>query len=60
MGLRPELVEVVGRLRREHHGCINDDELPAVRAALRAEFAEAEVVTVLAEAFSRNPDGTSR
>lgn len=57
MRLRPDLVEVVHRLRQEHWGAI-DDEFPRVLAEVRTEVAEADLPVVLAAAFGRNPDGT--
>ncbi|MFF0413736.1 hypothetical protein ACFYUY_25285 [Kitasatospora sp. NPDC004745] len=53
MGLRPELVAVVHRLREEHRGWILDEDLPGVLAELRATVPEAELPTVLEAAFGR-------
>ncbi|MEU3600509.1 hypothetical protein ABZ714_17595 [Streptomyces sp. NPDC006798] len=59
MRLRPELVEVVHRLRQEHLGVIGDDEFPGVLAETRAQVPEADLPAVLVAAFGRLPDGTT-
>ncbi|WP_433890491.1 hypothetical protein [Streptomyces sp. CA-111067] len=58
MRLRPDLVEVIHRLRREHGGAIDDEEFPRVLAEVRTDVAEVDLPAVLAAAFGRNPDGT--
>ncbi|MFF8775065.1 hypothetical protein [Kitasatospora sp. NPDC015120] len=58
MRLRPELVEVIHRLRQEYVGFIQDDDFPGVLAELRVTVPEADLPAVLAAAFGRNPDGT--
>jgi hypothetical protein len=55
--LRPDLVEVIHRLRQEHWGAVDDDEFPGV-AGVRTVVAEADLPAVLAAAFGRNLDGT--
>ncbi|MET3988048.1 hypothetical protein [Streptomyces sp. PvR034] len=55
--LRPELVEVVYRLRQEYMGAIDDDDFPHVLAELRAIVAPADLPVVLDAAFGRKPDG---
>ncbi|MEV7520471.1 hypothetical protein [Streptomyces sp. NPDC091371] len=57
MLLRPELVEVVHRLRQEHMGVLHDDDFPEVLAEVRAGVPEADLPAVLASAFGRKPDG---
>ncbi|MFD9124566.1 hypothetical protein [Kitasatospora sp. NPDC059571] len=59
MRLRPELVEVIHRLRQDHLGFIEDVDFPDVLAELRVAVPEADLPAVLAAAFGRNPDGTS-
>ncbi|MFH8386749.1 hypothetical protein ACH4E7_38525 [Kitasatospora sp. NPDC018058] len=59
MRLRPELVEVIHRLRQEYLGAIDDADFPDVLAELRAAVPEADLPVVLAAAFGRNPDGTT-
>lgn len=59
MRLRPELVEVVHRLRQEYSGAIDDAGFPDVLTELRAAVPEADLSVVLAAAFGRNPDGTA-
>ncbi|EFL12844.1 hypothetical protein [Streptomyces sp. C] len=59
MGLRPELVEVIHRLRQEYLGLIADEDFPHVLAEMRAAIPEADLPAVLDAAFGRNPDGTS-
>ncbi|GAA3047774.1 hypothetical protein GCM10020229_68890 [Kitasatospora albolonga] len=56
MGLRPELVEVIHRLRREYLGSIDEEDLPGVLAELRATLTEADVRTVVTEAFGCGPE----
>ncbi|MFC9706066.1 hypothetical protein ACFTWD_35865 [Streptomyces sp. NPDC056943] len=58
MRLRPELVEVIHRLRQEHLGAIDDADFPDVLAELRVAVPEADLPAVLAAAFGLNPDGT--
>ncbi|MFJ4094072.1 hypothetical protein ACIPYS_21035 [Kitasatospora sp. NPDC089913] len=58
MRLRPELVEVIHRLRQEYLGFIEDVDFPDVLAELRAAVPEADLPTVLAAAFGLHPDGT--
>ncbi|RPE36708.1 hypothetical protein [Kitasatospora cineracea] len=57
MRLRPELVEVVHRLRQEHLGAVDDAGFPDVLAELRTAVPEADLPVVLAAAFGRDPDG---
>ncbi|MHB9854561.1 hypothetical protein [Streptomyces sp. Tue6028] len=59
MRLRPELVEVVHRLRQEHMGVVDDDRFPQVLAEVRATVPETDLPAVLAAAFGRGPDGTT-
>ncbi|MFG2291011.1 hypothetical protein ACGFOU_33675 [Streptomyces sp. NPDC048595] len=59
MQLRPELVEVIYRLRQEHMGAIDDDTFRHVLAEVRATVSEADLPAVLEAAFGRNPDGTT-
>ncbi|MGC0334336.1 hypothetical protein RKD23_007326 [Streptomyces sp. SAI-170] len=59
MRLRPELVDVIRRLREEHLGLIGDDEFRHVLAEVRAEVPEADLPAVLEAAFGRRPDGTT-
>ncbi|WP_327414166.1 hypothetical protein [Streptomyces sp. NBC_01233] len=58
MRLRPELFEVVHRLRREYLGFIDDEDFPGVLAEVRTAVPEADVSVVLAAACGRRPDGT--
>ncbi|MFJ4745093.1 hypothetical protein [Streptomyces sp. NPDC088775] len=58
MRLRPELVEVIHRLRQEYLGAIDDADFPDVLAELRTTVPEADLSVVLAAAFGLNPDGT--
>ncbi|MFI8460559.1 hypothetical protein [Kitasatospora sp. NPDC085464] len=58
MRLRPELVEVVHRLRREHAGAVEDADFPGVLARLRDAVAAPDLPAVLAAAFGRGPDGS--
>ncbi len=57
MRLRPELVEVIYRLRQEYLGAIDDDDFPRVLAEVRATLPEADLRLVVASAFGRNLDG---
>ncbi|MFE0421580.1 hypothetical protein [Streptomyces sp. NPDC058953] len=59
MRLRPELVEVVYRLRQEYLGMIGDDEFPGVLAEIRAEVPAVDLAAVLVSAFGRRPDGSA-
>ncbi|MFI5963628.1 hypothetical protein ACIA8J_15790 [Streptomyces asoensis] len=59
MRLRPELVEIIHRLRQEHMGVIDDDVFPQVLADVRAMVPEGDLPDVLEAAFGRNPDGTT-
>lgn len=59
MRLRPELVEVIHRLRQEYLGAIDDADFPDVLAEVRAALPKADLRAVLAAAFGRNPDGTT-
>jgi hypothetical protein len=59
MRLRPELVEIIHRLREEHLGVIGDDAFPHVLAEVRTEVPEADLPAVLEAAFGRRPDGTT-
>ncbi|MFE6049355.1 hypothetical protein ACFQ6N_01195 [Kitasatospora sp. NPDC056446] len=59
MRLRPELVEVVHRLRQEHLGAIDDADFPEVFAELTSAVPEADLPAVLAAAVGRNPDGAT-
>ncbi|MGW4650784.1 hypothetical protein [Kitasatospora sp. NPDC004289] len=56
MGLRPELVEVIHRLRQEYLGSIDDEDLPDVLAELRVTIPEADLPAVLEAAFGRGPE----
>lgn len=58
MRLRPELVEVIHRLRQEYAGYVDDEDFPQVLAELRAALPDADLPVVLAAAFDRSPDGT--
>ncbi|MFF0415546.1 hypothetical protein ACFYUY_34580 [Kitasatospora sp. NPDC004745] len=58
MRLRPELVEVVHRLRQEYLGCVDDTDFPDVLAEVRAAVPDADLPAVLAAAFGREPDGS--
>ncbi|GHF86881.1 hypothetical protein GCM10018790_75480 [Kitasatospora xanthocidica] len=58
MRLRPELVEVIHRLRQESLGFIEDADFPDVLAELRAAVSDADLPAVLAAAFGRDPDGS--
>ncbi|MFB7663605.1 hypothetical protein ACFC1R_06580 [Kitasatospora sp. NPDC056138] len=57
MRLRPELVEVIHRLRQEYLGAIDDADFPDVLAELRVAVPEADLPAVLAAAFGLHPDG---
>ncbi|MFI6530261.1 hypothetical protein [Streptomyces uncialis] len=59
MRLRPQLVEVVHRLRQEYRGVVDDEDFPQALAQVRAAVPGPDVPAVLAAAFGRNPDGTS-
>lgn len=59
MRLRPELVEVIHRLRQEYLGVIDDDDFPHVLEEVRADVPEADLPAVLEAAFGRKPDGTT-
>ncbi|MFE7564075.1 hypothetical protein [Kitasatospora sp. NPDC057500] len=59
MRLRPELVEVVHRLRREHFGAVVDDDFDEVLVELRGVVAGSDLPVVLAAAFGRHTDGTA-
>ncbi|TQF06097.1 hypothetical protein E6W39_32590 [Kitasatospora acidiphila] len=59
MRLRPELVELIHQLRQEYLGVIDDADVPAVLAKVRAAIPEADVPAVLEAAFGRNPAGTA-
>ncbi|MGW6707610.1 hypothetical protein ACWGDE_22345 [Streptomyces sp. NPDC054956] len=59
MQLRPELVEVIYRLRQEYMGLIDDEDFPQVLAEIRAALPEADLPAVLSAAFGLNPDGTT-
>ncbi|WP_424888857.1 hypothetical protein [Streptomyces sp. XH2] len=59
MRLRPELVEVIHRLRQEYLGCIGDDDFPRVLAEVRAAVPEADLPAVLEASFGRRPDGST-
>ncbi|MEW1699179.1 hypothetical protein ACIQCR_11220 [Streptomyces sp. NPDC093249] len=59
MGLRPDLVTIVHRLRQEHLGVIADEDFRRVLAEVRATVAEADLPAVLEAAFGRKPDGTT-
>ncbi|MGW6740708.1 hypothetical protein ACWGDX_08175 [Streptomyces sp. NPDC055025] len=58
MQLRPELVEVIYRLRQEYMGAV-DDDFPHVLEEVRAAVPEADLSSVLVAAFGRKPDGTT-
>ncbi|MGW0364441.1 hypothetical protein [Streptomyces sp. NPDC002990] len=57
MRLRPELVEVIHRLRQEHLGAVHDDDFPRVLVEVRTAVPAADLPAVLASAFGRKPDG---
>ncbi|MEV4943850.1 hypothetical protein [Streptomyces zaomyceticus] len=57
MALRPELVEVVHRLRQEYMGVIDDDDFPQVLADVRTTVPAEDLPAVLEAAFGRHPDG---
>ncbi|MEU5539193.1 hypothetical protein [Streptomyces sp. NPDC020362] len=59
MRLRPDLVEIICQLRREHMGAIADDTFRHVLAEVRATVPEADLPAVLEAAFGRKPDGTT-
>ncbi|GHH86323.1 hypothetical protein GCM10018793_57750 [Streptomyces sulfonofaciens] len=59
MRLRPELVEVIHRLRQEYLGAIDDDDFPRVLAEVHSVVPAADLPVVLASAFGRKPDGTT-
>lgn len=59
MRLRPDLVEIIYRLRQEHMGAIDDDVFPHVLAEVRATVPEADLRAVLEAAFGRRPDGAT-
>ncbi|GGZ41933.1 hypothetical protein GCM10010387_40230 [Streptomyces inusitatus] len=59
MLLRPEIVEVIHRLRQEHQGAISDDDFPDVLTEIRATVPEADLPDVLSAAFGRDPDGST-
>lgn len=59
MQLRPELVEVIYRLRQEHSGCVDDDDSPHVLAEVRATVPETDLAAVLAAAFGRQVGGAT-
>ncbi|MBD0694084.1 hypothetical protein BG452_02500 [Streptomyces sp. CBMA123] len=56
--MRPELLEVIHRLRQEHLGAIDDADFPDVLAELSAAVPEADLPAVLAAAVGLHPDGT--
>ncbi len=58
MRLRPELVQVIHRLRQDYLGSIDDADFPDVLAELRVDVPEADLPVVLAAAFGLHPDGT--
>ncbi|WP_312631925.1 hypothetical protein [Streptomyces noursei] len=59
MRLRPELVEIIHRLRQEYLGAIDDADFPNVLAEVRAAVPEPDLPAVLAAALGRNADGTT-
>ncbi|MFD7966311.1 hypothetical protein ACFV5J_36555 [Streptomyces zaomyceticus] len=59
MGLRPELVEIIHRLRQEYMGVIDDDDFPQVLADLRTTVPEEDLPVILEAAFGRHPDSTT-
>ncbi|AZQ75017.1 MULTISPECIES: hypothetical protein [Streptomyces] len=59
MRLRPELVEVIYRLRQEYLGVIDDDSFFHVLAEVRGAVPEADLPAVLEAAVGRRPDGTT-
>ncbi|MDH6578232.1 hypothetical protein [Kitasatospora sp. MAP5-34] len=59
MQLRPELVEVIHRLRQRYLGAIEDDDLPDVLAEVCVAVPEKDLTAVLEAAFGRHPDGTT-
>ncbi|MFC9488947.1 hypothetical protein ACFTZM_23025 [Streptomyces hydrogenans] len=59
MRWRPELVEIIRRLRQEHMGVIDEDDFPEVLADVRATVPEEDLPVVLEAAFGRSPDGTT-
>jgi hypothetical protein len=58
MQLRPELVDIIYRLRRKHMGAVDDDVFPQVLANVRTTVSAEDLPTVLEAAFGRHPDGT--
>jgi hypothetical protein len=58
MQLRPELVEVIYRLRQEYSGYIDDDDFPRVLAEVCTTVPETDLAVVLAAAFGRQLGGT--
>ncbi|MFF5454718.1 hypothetical protein ACFY40_26325 [Streptomyces sp. NPDC012950] len=60
MRLRPELVEIIHRLRQEYMGVIDDDSFSQVLADVRLTVPGEDLPDVLEAAFGRNPDGTAR
>ncbi|MYS77160.1 hypothetical protein GTY88_43070, partial [Streptomyces sp. SID5926] len=59
MRLRPELVEIIYQLRKEHMGVIADDDFPQILTDVRTTVSEKDLPDVLKAAFGRNPDGTT-
>ncbi|MFI8490475.1 hypothetical protein [Streptomyces rubrogriseus] len=59
MRLRPELVEIIYQLRKEHMGVIDDDDFPQILTDVRTIVSEKDLPDVLKAAFGRNPDGTT-
>ncbi|MFF8513041.1 hypothetical protein ACF064_33715 [Streptomyces sp. NPDC015492] len=59
MCLRPELVEIIYRLRQEHMGVVDDDDYPPVLAHLRTTVPEEDLPAVLEAAFGRSLDDTT-
>ncbi|MEV6486024.1 hypothetical protein [Streptomyces sp. NPDC051576] len=58
-GRHEEVPNVIYRLRQEYLGALDDDAFPHVLAEVRADVPEADLRTVPAAAFGRNPDGTA-
>lgn len=59
MRMRPELVEVIHRLRQEYLGIIDDGDFPRVLSEVRSAVPEADLPAVLAAAIGRKLDGTT-
>lgn len=58
MRLRPDLVEVIHRLRQDHQGAIDDEALAQVLAEVRRTVPDVDLPAVLTAAFERGPKAT--